>query len=264
MVAKRMPKRVSLKFLCILCATLVLSACSYFDKAETVDVEKPYIPTKIDLTVGRAQDQATAAQIYGQRDGSVQVFDFGIEGYQLSERQFRTVSSSDPSVQIFALDDEMFKLTPPRNRSVLGAIPVAPVEAVFVDDGQVVADLVPDVSINPAQAVNKEVLYFDHASSNINGSGNAMLDSVARSLKNAPATLLSVEGHANSEAPVDDPVKRKMVNLKMSMDRAYSVVRGLVDRGVRPEAIRTVAWGETRPQGAADAETNRRVEIIPQ
>jgi outer membrane protein OmpA-like peptidoglycan-associated protein len=49
------------------------------------------------------------------------------------------------------------------------------------------------------------------------------------------------------------------------VNRAYKVASALIKRGVPAEAIRLVAWGETRPpadQGQRSAEAaSRRVEI---
>jgi len=67
-----------------------------------------------------------------------------------------------------------------------------------------------------------------------------------------------VEGHTCSIGPAD-------YNQGLSERRAAAVAEYLVSQGIRPDAIRQVGFGETRPAAdnatRAGREQNRRVEL---
>jgi outer membrane protein OmpA-like peptidoglycan-associated protein len=70
---------------------------------------------------------------------------------------------------------------------------------------------------------------------------------------------ITVEGHTDSRGADD-------MNQKLSEDRASSVRAYLVERGVKPERIKSVGRGESNPIASNDTPegraNNRRVEII--
>ena len=99
-------------------------------------------------------------------------------------------------------------------------------------------------------------IYFDHNSSSVNQAGKQVVGYVAQSASGP----LAVEGHASARAEAKDPVARHMTNLKVSMDRALSVSRELMQRGVPAASIKTSAFGDTRPASEGEA-ASRRVEI---
>lgn len=86
-----------------------------------------------------------------------------------------------------------------------------------------------------------------------------VLNRVAETLREYPATTVTVIGHTDS-------VGSDAANLELSRERAAAVARFLMDRGVRAERIHFVGRGETEP--VADNATddgrakNRRVEIL--
>ena len=75
-----------------------------------------------------------------------------------------------------------------------------------------------------------------------------------------------MEGHASTRAEAKDEVQRRIINLKISMDRAMNVMRQLIRDGVPAGAIQVTAHGDRVPPVAVpggDAEAAaRRVEII--
>ena len=106
-------------------------------------------------------------------------------------------------------------------------------------------------------------VYFDHDSADVDGNGQQTIMSVLQAYGGGP---LSVEGHASTRASITDPVQRKIVNLKVSMERAFNVARSLISGGVPARSVRTVAWGESQPalaMGGKDTESaSRRVDIF--
>lgn len=114
----------------------------------------------------------------------------------------------------------------------------------------------------PVMAENSSKIYFAHGSSRINAAGRDVIDHVA----NTAAGPVSVEGHASSNADVSDPVERRIVNLKMSMDRAFEVSKNLIRSGVPFDHVTAKAYGEAVPAapiaGVDQEAANRRVEIV--
>lgn len=111
------------------------------------------------------------------------------------------------------------------------------------------------------------VIYFAHGSARIGQEGRQTIRAVAQQqLRLNPAALIEVEGHASTRAEARDPVERRILNLKMSMDRAFSVSSDLIRNGIPASAIKVTAYGDTRPAAPAagkDGEAaSRRVVIL--
>lgn len=88
------------------------------------------------------------------------------------------------------------------------------------------------------------------------------LDRVAQVLKMyGDEKSIVVEGHTDSRGSND-------MNMRLSIDRANSVRNYLVSRGVNPDRIRAVGYGENRPvapnETAEGRAQNRRVELVIQ
>jgi OOP family OmpA-OmpF porin len=87
-----------------------------------------------------------------------------------------------------------------------------------------------------------------------------VLDQAAEILKANPGVDVKVEGHTDS-------IGSEEYNQALSVRRAESVYRYLVNRGVDPERFRVEGFGKTRPIASNDTEAgraqNRRVELIP-
>lgn len=99
---------------------------------------------------------------------------------------------------------------------------------------------------------------FDFDKSDIRPDSRPVLDEAAEILKANPEVRISIEGHT-------DALGSDAYNEKLSVRRAEAVFRYLVNRGVAPERMEVVGYGESRP--VADNETeqgraqNRRVEL---
>lgn len=114
----------------------------------------------------------------------------------------------------------------------------------------------------PYSEAERARIYFAHGSSQINGAGKDVINHVAYN-SHGP---LSVEGHASTTTEVDDPVTQRIINLKMSMKRAYEVSESLIKQGVPADRITTKAYGDTQPSmpvaGYDQEAASRRVEIL--
>ncbi len=99
---------------------------------------------------------------------------------------------------------------------------------------------------------------FDYNKSDIRPDSRPVLDEAAEVLSTHPTVRISVEGHT-------DWTGSDAYNEKLSVRRAEAVFRYLANKGVTPERMEVIGYGETRP--VADNETeigraqNRRVEL---
>ncbi len=104
-----------------------------------------------------------------------------------------------------------------------------------------------------------EKVQFATGSAKILPASDVLLDAVSKTLKEHPEfTLVEVQGHADERSA-------DAFNLKLTQDRAKSVVEALVKRGVERSRLRSMGFGEYCPQDPESNEkaweTNRRVEF---
>ncbi|ANQ48557.1 OmpA family protein [Flammeovirga yaeyamensis] len=104
-------------------------------------------------------------------------------------------------------------------------------------------------------------LYFQFAtgSATLSKASQQTVDELAKLLKKyAPKLKLSIEGHTDNVGSVS-------ANKKLSLDRAISVKKQLIRKGIDPSRLETVGWGSERPLESNDTEKgrtkNRRVSI---
>ncbi|MDD5307305.1 MAG: OmpA family protein [Deltaproteobacteria bacterium] len=102
-------------------------------------------------------------------------------------------------------------------------------------------------------------VYFEYDSAVIKEMSYGILDAVAATIKGNPQIdLIEVQGHADERGAED-------YNLKLTADRAASVVSYLAKKGVNPKKLRSAGYGALCPiaQGHNEAawEQNRRVEF---
>ena len=110
----------------------------------------------------------------------------------------------------------------------------------------------------PAAAPESLVVYFDRGSSTVRPQDEAVLDQASRLYRDGNPILMIVAGST-------DTLGAPELNLLLSQQRASTVLRGLIARGIPAERFQVVAKGETdltvaTPDGVSE-ERNRRVEI---
>jgi len=104
-----------------------------------------------------------------------------------------------------------------------------------------------------------EKIYFETDSAVIQQRSYPIIDAVAATLNGNPQILkIEVQGHADERGDDD-------YNIRLTRDRAASVVEALVQRGVTRDRLRSAGYGErcpVDPRSNAEAwEQNRRVEF---
>jgi chemotaxis protein MotB len=107
-------------------------------------------------------------------------------------------------------------------------------------------------------------ILFDPGEANLKSATNAELDHILSVLQQKyPGKQIDVVGHTDS-----DPIKKSpwKDNWELSSERALSVARYLIDRGIPEDRIRAVGCGAARPIASNDTASgkarNRRVEIV--
>lgn len=105
----------------------------------------------------------------------------------------------------------------------------------------------------------KQTVFFDTNKAKIKRVSYALLDEVALAMKDNPTISVRIEGHTDSQG-------RDSKNLKLSQGRAESVRTYLIGRGVSPDRMVAIGFGESQPiadnrypDGRAQ---NRRVEFV--
>lgn len=149
-----------------------------------------------------------------------------------------------------------------------GAVLCGVLGHVFLDPAEPVAYVPPpppppEPTPAPAPVKQRIVLRgvnFDFNSADIRPEARPVLDQAAQILKANRNVEVRVEGHTDS-------VGTPEYNQALSLRRAESVFRYLVNRGVDPERCRVEGFGESRPIASNETDAgraqNRRVELIP-
>ncbi len=117
----------------------------------------------------------------------------------------------------------------------------------------------PRVELKDNAIVIREKIQFEYAKATIKSESFGLLDEIAGVIKqNGHIKKIQIEGHASSDG--DDAY-----NMKLSDDRAKSVRKYLLDKGIAAEKLVAKGFGETKPiaDNATEEgkEKNRRVEF---
>ena len=99
---------------------------------------------------------------------------------------------------------------------------------------------------------------FESGSARLARSGHAVLQQVAELLRAPRTERIEISGHTDSTGS-------ESYNMKLSQQRAKTVVNYLITQGVDPQRMTSVGYGESRPiasnETAAGQARNRRIEI---
>ena len=105
----------------------------------------------------------------------------------------------------------------------------------------------------------KQTVYFDTKKATIKRVSFPLLDEVAQALQDNPTIKVRIEGHTDSQGS-------DKFNMKLSNNRAASVRTYLINRGIDPDRMVSVGFGETVPiadnRTKAGRAENRRVEFF--
>lgn len=261
--------KIITNFSFVVLGSLSLVGCSYFDKGQGPELAGA--PAAVDLTAREMQAEPLEplkplkTMISETSDGSIEYFPTDRPAVTDEARKSLNPGGAgdaipveampivpvdapkllgNPSVEIFPLDEEM--------RWALPSISTPPAyEEPAMWDGA------PHDGFEHKGGGRPAAIFFGRSSYALSERERELIADLARR-RPGPGGVL-VQGFASVESSIDDPIKRKIANLNMSMRRALSVASALIESGLPPEMITTAAYGEARP--AATAEQSRRVEI---
>lgn len=264
------PVRYNLRqYLCMACASFLLVGCSYFDTQGGAQVEHV---EAIDLTAEQEPVYAappTMGEIVNRSSrGRVELYSLdGVSSggatplnpdYVLPKSSSPKVSTGDPSVEIYPLDDRMGALVKPSIMPPSSARPMLP--SPFESSG---VELSPEFVQVSSSTARPAQIYFDHDSSKLDGEDMGVIDAIVSGYKSGARGVISVVGHSSKQSSNENSIQRKIVNLRISMLRAFEVAKALIEGGIPAESIETKAYGETHPAAQGSEAENRRVEILP-
>lgn len=159
------------------------------------------------------------------------------------------------------LDDILafLKVRLPKGFSFYNALEIAE------NEDQEVAALAPATPVAPDicqellnSGLAKGTIQFETDSAKLSETSEPLLDKLAHTTKRCSGAKIEIAGHTDSDGDDD-------YNLKLSQDRAESVVNYLINAGVARDILSAVGYGETKP--VVDNETeegkarNRRIEF---
>ncbi|MDT8386488.1 MAG: OmpA family protein [Thiogranum sp.] len=105
-------------------------------------------------------------------------------------------------------------------------------------------------------------ILFPAASATLTGPGDSVIEELAAALDDQTFSL-SVEGHTDNL-----PIQTSLFpsNWELSSARAAAVTRALIERGIAPDRVRAIGYGDTRPRAenlsAEGRSKNRRVSFV--
>lgn len=109
----------------------------------------------------------------------------------------------------------------------------------------------------PKKYTLKDV-FFDTGKATLKPESNKALNNLAEYLTNKKTVVIELEGHT-------DNVGEKDANQKLSEDRANSVRNYLLKKGIAPERVTAVGYGDTQPVASNDTpegkQKNRRTQV---
>ena len=239
----------------------------------------------------------SACETTGAEDQKVEVIqpmgEQPLSEVEMQKAYSTAITSSDSSVEIFPLDQDVSALPPVDSAYGAGAmealLPPAPhlpqgVGRAYGGDNNVMvfsldnnsaapfvsAAGIPEMIQTPldhSQAVIDDMakIYFEHGQSSLTPAGQKIVASIADQCRGGHCGVVKIDGHASTRAEAKDEIQRRLINLKISMERAMNISRQLIRDGVAAEAIQVTAHGDRIPPMTAPGENSeavsRRVEI---
>lgn len=131
-----------------------------------------------------------------------------------------------------------------------------------ISQGQVtISELKGKLTVNMVDSI-----LFDSGKAEVKRRGLEVLRKVVSVLKDVGDKSIRIEGHTDNVRIAGALARRYPTNWELSSARAINVARYLQERGIDPELLSAVAYGEWKPVGDNDTREgrakNRRIEIV--
>ncbi len=248
-----------LRFICLMSASLLMMGCSMIDKYEFMGEG-----------ASEAQSESFDVTAVPEEEDFIVRADISYDDLALIANQ-----NSGGAVQLYSLDGQDTGADKPKEWPRFGTdydsymandsvevYPLAPKLPRFDASSPVPIVAEVDNILSYRNIANNfgedgvQIIRFPYGKSDLNAQDKRALSKIT--VVNQP---VSVEGHASQRSNIEDPIKRQVANLKVSMNRAFNVAKTLIEDGVPAHMIETKAYGEARPIIGVDSEANQRVEI---
>lgn len=114
------------------------------------------------------------------------------------------------------------------------------------------------IKYEPEKIYTLEDVYFDYAKATLKPESYKSLNELAELLKAKPKMVIEIAGHTDNEGEDE-------TNMKLSQERANSVVKYLISKGISSTRLTAKGYGETDPVADNSTEEgrkkNRRTEV---
>jgi len=105
------------------------------------------------------------------------------------------------------------------------------------------------------------LIFFGNGLANLSARDKEILSDLAQLYLQRGGGKLRVVGHASRSVGGSDPVKQRLANFKISVDRSSAVARSLTDSGVPAGIVEVDAVSDNAPLLGGGEAADRRVEI---
>jgi outer membrane protein OmpA-like peptidoglycan-associated protein len=235
------------------CDTVRIIDTVYVQKYDTVQVEvekapKPVPTYTITASVAAGQGTISPIGVNPVKEGSMAIYSFNpADGYSIEQITVNGQNQGALSQYTFAsvMSNQIITVSFKQD-------PVTIVEVIEVPAPAPVAIEIPREGL-VLRGVN-----FQSGKAILTPSSYDALDKVYSSLREWPEVKLEIQGHT-------DNVGKPDANLKLSQQRANTVMKYFLEKGVPNDRLKAVGYGMERPiednSTPAGREANRRVEL---
>lgn len=128
-----------------------------------------------------------------------------------------------------------------------------------------------DIQLTPVPKIEKAMasveyepiilnnIFFESGSATLKSKSDIEISRLAENLRSNETLKIEIHGHTDNVGSEDD-------NMRLSEERAKSVMLALIDKGILPSRISSKGFGESRPIDSNDTEegrkNNRRTEFV--
>jgi outer membrane protein OmpA-like peptidoglycan-associated protein len=171
---------------------------------------------------------------------------------QKSGKSYTVTTGKDGKAQILLPEGDTYDVS---YRDFIEQVNYSKVE-IPLEPGMYTYDL--QIKYEPEKVFNLENVHFDIAKATLKPESYKALNELVELLKAKPSMTIEIAGHTDSDGDDD-------TNMKLSQERAASVVKYLISKGISSTRLTAKGYGETQPVASNDSEEgkkkNRRTEV---
>ena len=171
---------------------------------------------------------------------------------QKSAVEYKVTTGKDGKAQILLPEGDTYDVS---YRDFIEQVNYSRVE-IPTEPGMFTYDLL--IKYEPEKVFRLEDVYFDTGKATLKPESNKALNELAELLKAKPSMNIEIAGHTDADGDDD-------TNMKLSQERANSVVKYLISKSISSTRLTAKGYGETQPVATNTTEEgkkqNRRTEV---